>query len=284
MAHTAELTKHFEPRIATPTRSGAISAQGIGRAFFGVSALLFAVSAAATVIWCDSMLAMQGMPMPGGWTMSMAWMRTPGQTWTGATVSFLAMWLVMMVAMMLPSLAPMLYRYRQLLAATQETRRDRLTALAGLGYFFVWALIGLAVFAAGSLMAGTEMEHPALARAVPAGAALVVLIAGALQFTNWKANHLACCREAPGSDCALPQAGAAWRQGLRFGFHCALSCANLTALLLVFGIMDPRAMAAITACITAERVVPRVDGVARAIGAVVLGAGLLLMMRAISLP
>jgi predicted metal-binding membrane protein len=55
------------------------------------------------------------MPMPGGWTMSIAWMRMPGQTWPGAVASFLGMWVVMMVAMMLPSLVPMLWRYRQTL-------------------------------------------------------------------------------------------------------------------------------------------------------------------------
>ena len=46
-------------------------------AFFGVSALLFAASAAVTIVWCASMSAMGEMPMPGGWTMSMAWMRRP---------------------------------------------------------------------------------------------------------------------------------------------------------------------------------------------------------------
>jgi predicted metal-binding membrane protein len=71
--------------------------------FFGVSALLFAASAAATIVWCASMSAMGEMPMPGGWTVSMAWMRMPGQTWPGAAASFLGMWVVMMVAMMLPS-------------------------------------------------------------------------------------------------------------------------------------------------------------------------------------
>ena len=59
------------------------------RAFFGVSALLVAASAAVTIVWCASMSAMGGMPMPGGWTMSMAWMRMPGQTWLGAAASFL---------------------------------------------------------------------------------------------------------------------------------------------------------------------------------------------------
>jgi hypothetical protein len=74
------------------------------RAFFSVSALLFAASAAGTIVWCASMSAMGEMPMPGGWTMSMAWMRMPGQTCAGAAVLFLGMWVVMMVAMMLPSL------------------------------------------------------------------------------------------------------------------------------------------------------------------------------------
>ena len=83
------------------------------QAFFGVSALLFAASAVVTIVWCASMSAMGEMPMPGGWTMSMAWMRMPGQTWPGAAASFLGMWVVMMVAMMLPSLVPMLRRYRQ---------------------------------------------------------------------------------------------------------------------------------------------------------------------------
>ena len=61
------------------------------KAFLGVSALLFAASAAVTIVWCASMWAMGGMPMPGGWTMSMAWMRMPGQTWPGAAASVLGM-------------------------------------------------------------------------------------------------------------------------------------------------------------------------------------------------
>src|SRR5580704_19147506 len=110
------------------------------RAFLCVSALLFAACSAVTAVWCASMSAQGGMPMPGGWTMSMAWMRMPGQTWLGAAASFLAMWVVMMVAMMLPSLAPMLWRYRQAVRWRGEPCIGRLTLLAGLGYFFVWTL------------------------------------------------------------------------------------------------------------------------------------------------
>jgi Predicted metal-binding integral membrane protein (DUF2182) len=94
--------------------------------FFGVSALLFAASAAVTIVWCASMAVMGNMPMPGGWTMSMAWMRMPGQTTPAAGASFLGMWVVMMAAMMLPSLVPMLWRYRQAVGSTGETHTDRI--------------------------------------------------------------------------------------------------------------------------------------------------------------
>jgi hypothetical protein len=67
------------------------------QAFFGLSALLFAASAAVTIVWCASMSAMGEMPMPGGWTMSMAWRRMPGQTWPGAAASCPGMWAVMEV-------------------------------------------------------------------------------------------------------------------------------------------------------------------------------------------
>src|ERR1700682_2912185 len=115
-----------------------VSDRASQRAFSGVSALLFAASAAGTVVWCASMPAMGEMPICGGWTMSMVWMRMPGQTWPGAAASFLGMWVAMMVAMMLPSLVPMLWRYRQAVAGTSEARLGRLTALVGAGYFLGW--------------------------------------------------------------------------------------------------------------------------------------------------
>src|SRR5260370_40652344 len=123
------------------------------QAFFGISVLPFAASVAGTIVWCASMSAMAEMPMPGGWTMSMAWMRMPGQTWPGAAASFLGMWVVMMVAMMLPSLVPMLWRYRQAVGRTSETLLGPLTALVGAGYFFVWTAVGMAAFPLGVALA-----------------------------------------------------------------------------------------------------------------------------------
>jgi predicted metal-binding membrane protein len=254
------------------------------RAFFGVSALLFAAGAALTTLWCTSMSAMGEMPMPGGWTMSMAWMRMHEQTWPGAAASFLGMWIVMMVAMMLLSLIPMLWRYRQAVARTGETRLGRLTALVGVGYFFVWTLFGVAAFSLGAALSAIEMQQPALSRAVPIAVGVVVLIAGFLQFTAWKAHHLDCCRKAPGRGRTSPaDSGTAWRYGLRLGLHCSYCCAGLTAILLVIGVMDLRAMALVTAAITVERLAPAGEQVARATGVVVVGAGLFLIARAAGL-
>jgi predicted metal-binding membrane protein len=254
------------------------------QAFCGASVLLFAASAAVTTVWCTSMSAMGDMPMPGGWTMSMAWMRMPGQTWPGAAASFLGMWVVMMVAMMLPSLVPMLRRYREAVGMTGETRLGRLTALVGAGYFFVWTMVGIAAFPLGVALAAVAMRQPALARTVPIAVGVVVLIAGSLQFTAWKARHLACCREAPGRAGTLPaDAGTAWRLGVRLGLNCGHCCANLMAILLVIGVMDLRAMAVVTAAVTVERLAPAGERVARAVGAVVVGAGLFLIARAAGL-
>jgi predicted metal-binding membrane protein len=254
------------------------------RTFFGISALLFAASAALTIVWCASMSAMGEMPMLGGWTMSMAWMRMPGQTWPGAAASFVGMWGVMMVAMMLPSLVPMLWRYRQAVGSRGEARLARLTALVGAGYFFVWTVFGMAAFPVGVALAAVAMQQPALARAVPVAVGGVVLIAGALQFTAWKARHLARCRAEPGRGRTLPaDAGTAWRHGLRLGLHCSYCCGGLMAILLVVGVMDLRAMAVVTAAITVERLAPAGERVARAIGAVVVAAGLFLIARAVGL-
>jgi predicted metal-binding membrane protein len=261
-----------------------VSEQASQRAFFGVSALLFAASAAATIVWCVSVPAMGEMPMCGGRMISMAWMRMPGQTWPGAAASFLVMWTVMMVAMMLPSLVPMLWRYRQAVGRTDETRLARLTALVGAGYFLVWTVFGMIAFPLGVVLTAVEMQLPALARAAPIAVGAVVLIAGTLQFTTWKARHLARCREAPGRGRTLPaDAGTAWRHGLHLGRHCGHCCANLMAILLAIGVMDVTARAVVAAAITVERLAPGGEHVVRATGAVAVGAGLFLIARAAGL-
>ena len=252
------------------------------RVFFGTCALLFAASAALTIAWCGAMSAMGARPMPGGWTLSMAWLRMPGQGWPHMAASFLAMWGVMMVAMMLTSLAPTLWRYRQAVGRAGPARPARCTVFAAAGYFCVWSVVGLGAWVLGMALAALALQSPTLARAVPAAAAAVVLVAGALQFSAYKARQLACCRALPGGGAALaPGARAAWRHGLRLGLHCVRCCAGLMAALLAVGVMDLRAMALVAAAITLERLAPAGERAARAIGAIAIGAGALLLTQAL---
>jgi predicted metal-binding membrane protein len=247
------------------------------RAFFAVSALVFAASAAVTVLWCGSMSAMPGMEMAGGWTMSMAWMRMPGQSSFSAAATFLGMWSVMMIAMMLPVLVPALAQYRA--ANAGHARLGRQTSLLTAGYFTVWMLVGLAVYPPGVALAEAAMRMPALSRAIPFATGIVVLAAGLLQFTRWKARALAGCRE-PRACCTAPIQVSAWRHGLRMGVRCVRCCLGPTAVLLVVGVMDWRAMAVVTAAIACERLAPRGEHVAKAVGAVTAAAGWYLLPAA----
>lgn len=250
-------------------------------AFFGISALCFAASAAVTIVWCAPMSRM-GMPMPGAWTMSMAWMRMPAQTWPDAAGAFLGMWVAMMIAMMLPSLLPILSRYRRAVAQHDDAHVGWRTFLTAAGYFFVWTVLGIAIYLVGVTLASLEMEHPGLAQRVPAGAGFVVLIAGAFQITPWKTRLLGRCGYEPISGCILPAAPrAAWRRGVRLGLDCSYCCAGLMAILLVAGVMDLRAMAIVMALITIERLLPSGAHVARVTGVLVIAVGLFLIARAI---
>jgi predicted metal-binding membrane protein len=213
--------------------------------------------------------------------MVMSPMPMTGESWLGAAAAFIGMWLVMMAAMMLPSLVPELLRYREAVGRTGGVRPGRLTALAGAGYFTVWTVVGLAVFPLGIAVGALVTRHPTLKGAAPIAAGVVISIAGVLQFTAWKARHLASCRAVPGLERKLrASSGAAWRHGLLHGVHCVSGCAGLTAILLVLGVMDLRAMTVVAAAITAERLAPAGERVARIIGVAAILAGLVVVARA----
>jgi predicted metal-binding membrane protein len=252
----------------TSTSAGELSGE---RVFLAGSALLFIASAACTIYWCSAMPG--GMVMPGGWTMSMMWMRMPGASLLGAAASFMGMWLVMMAAMMLPSLLPMLLIYRRSIRCLDETRLGWPTALAAAGYFFVWAVFGVAAYTIGLALVAAEMCWPALAQSVPIAIGVVVLLAGSIQLTAWKACELASCRNASAGGSLSPDARSAWRHGLRLGVHCSLCCS---------GLMSLGVMAMVGALITVERFAPRPERAARVTGVVVIGAGVLVIARALT--
>jgi predicted metal-binding membrane protein len=166
----------------------------------------------------------------------------------------------MMVAMMLPSFAPSLWRYHR------QARARGQTVLYAAGYVGVWTAISLSLFLIS-------------AEASPSAVGAVLLCAGALQRSRWKANQLLRCRQVCVTAPALHGAAVtAWRDGSRLGVDCVLSCAAPMAALLVVGLMDTRMMLLITAAITAERLAPSGAHIARVTGSVAVIAGLLISL------
>jgi predicted metal-binding membrane protein len=266
----AEACLHVQQRV----RAGA---------WIGIAALLFCAATTLTIAICTSMSSKGGMPMPGGWTMSMAWARLCGQTWPGAAASFIAMWSAMTVAMMLPALMPALARCRAVAMAGQgAARAEWFALLAGSGYFMAWIALGVALYPMGAALASLALRVSLLSRAVPFMAGSIMLMAGAFQLSTSKARYLACCRAAalPQTFAQRPGASAAWQYGLRLGWHCIGCCAGLTAMLLVAGIMDLRAMAFTVAAIGGERFARNGGRVARIIGACLVAAGGVLLAKA----
>ncbi len=263
--------------IAAAARSArtAVGVRTGGEGVFLASTLsAFVVCVAGTIYSCRLMSG--EMRMPGDWSMSMAWMRMPGQSWPAAAAMFMAMWLIMMVAMMMWSLLPMLTSYRTALRAAGSTTVGVRTALAACGYFLVWQAVGALAYPVGAGIAAATMWSSTLSRAAPLlwGAALI--FSGYIQLSSWKMTRLSRCR-GPETCVASGPAGDRWlglKYGLRMGVNCALCCAGYMLTLLVLGVMDLRVMTVVAAAITAERILPRSDVVVRILGGtvVILGA------------
>ncbi|MGU8081611.1 DUF2182 domain-containing protein [Burkholderia pyrrocinia] len=261
----------------------AIGDRGRDRAFGTALVAVFAAAAMVTLAQHASMDAMGDEPMPGGWTLSSAWLRPCGWGAGRAFAAFAGMWGAMTVTMMLPVLAPTLWRYRQSVGPLGAARSTGLVVVASAGYFAVWMALGAVTFALGGTLT-TAARLPALARAMPFTAGAVVLGAGVLQFSAWKARRLACCRHAAaGPHRSRAAAGAAWRHGVRTAMRCGACCGNLMAIALAAGMMDLRVMAAVTVAIAAERLAPAGERVARLVGGIAIGGGLAMIARAAGL-
>jgi len=250
------------------------------RSFHAASALVFLASAYITIRACDDTCC-GVVPMPGGWTLCTAWTRSASESWLGAALSFLAMWTVMMIAMMTPCLVPMLREYRRTLRASESAssampvaRLQGLTAIASAGYFTVWTLLGAAIYPIGIATAQIALRSPRVSSLAPLAFAIVLAISGVVQLTPWKSRHLLECRAARCCASVAPDdVPSAWRHGLELGVHCLQCCSGFMLMLLVLGAMNLWAMALIAAAMLAERIAPNPARTARMFGALAIAAG-----------
>ena len=218
-------------------------------------------------------------PMPmGDMAMDMPGMSMNPADWSTGTVTItVAMWVLMMAAMMLPAMAPVTAIYAGL--AVKEDRGARLALRVGLflsGYLSLW--IGFSVFAAlGQLgLRGSEWFAMGGTLALPFAAGLLMVVAGAYQFTPVKEFCLAHCRH------PLTYLMSHWREGVRgafpvgarHGLYCFGCCIALMGLMFVYGAMNVIWMAVIALYFLAEKVLPRAEIWGRIAGALMIVAGL----------
>lgn len=189
---------------------------------------------------------------------------------------FLAIWVVMMVAMMFPTAAPMIVAFHRVQAGKRQRGEAFVsTWIFVAAYLLVWGLSGVAAYA-GALAAEAVAARTALSPATAARIGGTVLVAAGLyQLTPLKDLCLSKCRTPITFIMTSWRDGTtgALRMGLLHGAYCLGCCWLLFVILFPLGIMNIAAMAVITLVIFAEKSLPWSRAVARATAVALVAYG-----------
>ena len=226
---------------------------------------------------------MDPVPM-SGWFMPLALPAALSAEWTPLywLIAF-CMWAAMMVAMMLPSASPMVLLYARVVRhAERQGRASRgaaSIAAFACAYLSLWILFSLLAVAAQWALEhlGAMSAMMSLRAASLAGGMLIA--AGLYQLTPLKTACLRHCR-GPAQFIAAhwrPGMAGAWRIGLTHGLYCLGCCAALMLLLFVGGVMNLVWIAGLTLLVGIEKLAPFGATAAKAIGALLVCAGLALI-------
>jgi predicted metal-binding membrane protein len=255
---------------ATPERvpgeAGLAPAYAAARSRLGIIAVLFTL---AGVSWWWTFDQMQGMD-DGPWT------------GLGTLGWFAAVWVVMMAAMMFPSVAPTVALYSRM------TRQGSalLAPLFVAGYLAMWGCVGLVAFAvaaAGGRFAGHALSWGGAGRWV---AAATLILAAVYELTPLKDVCLGKCRSPLGFLLGSWRAGqlGALQMGAKNGAWCVACCWALMASLFALGIMSIVWMALVAALIAAEKTLPWRRVATYGTAAILLALGVLLLVAPDALP
>ena len=191
---------------------------------------------------------------------------------------FMAMWLGMMAAMMLPAVAPMVLTYR--LVTSRRGEGWLPTAAFVVGYIAVWFVIGLvplAIYLGFSNLAASS----SVAKWLPAASGAILVIAGLYQFTPLKAVCLRACR-GPLSFVLSHDFGGGSRSGfwagLTHGAYCLGCCWALMTVLIVVGLMNLIWMAGLAVIFALEKNWSHGVGFDRVVGAALVLLGLTVLI------
>ncbi|TIW22537.1 MAG: DUF2182 domain-containing protein, partial [Mesorhizobium sp.] len=186
---------------------------------------------------------------------------------------FLAVWTIMMIAMMFPTAAPMILTFHRVQTGKQG-RGDAFvsTWIFVAGYMLVWGVMGVLAFAGAAgaeMLAGRVGLSTAMAARI--GGALL-MVAGAYQLSPLKDLCLAKCRTPIGFILTSWRDGpwGAVHMGVRHGLFCLGCCWLLFLALFPLGIMSIAAMAVVTLLVFAEKTLPAGERIAKVSGVALL--------------
>ena len=194
----------------------------------------------------------------------------------GAILPLFLMWAEMMVAMMIPSAAPMILMFAMINRKRREQERPFVpTGLFLLGYLIVWTAFSIVAAVAQWALHGAALLSPLMKSSSPLLAGALLIVAGLFQWTPWKHACLSHCRsplqfllhdwrEGPGGALGM---------GMKHGAYCAGCCWMLMALLFVAGVMNMFWVAAITILVLLEKVAPQSWRLGRGVGALLIAWG-----------
>lgn len=187
---------------------------------------------------------------------------------------FLMTWVVMMAAMMFPSVAPVVLVYAQY-TRQQAGPWPLLALLFVAGYLMIWSAVGVGAFVLVALLVPLMLEVPAVQAAPQMFLGAVIAAGGVYQLTPLKDRCLGHCRSPlhwlfrgfrPGAAGAL-------RMGLQEGVFCLGCCAGLMLVLGAIGLASVGWMAAVAAVIFVEKVLAPTAAVAKWIAILMVGFG-----------
>jgi len=252
-----------------------------------LAALAFiTVLAWADLVWLANDMWMGGMDMTGfrmipaglGWMMPVS---APWQSIEFAAV--FVMWVVMMIGMMTPSVAPMILIYARIGRQTVgESRPLAASAWFALGYLLSWTAFSLAATSAQWALERAALLTPMMESASNTLGGIVMIIAGLYQWTPFKDACLSYCQTPVGFILRYGfrrEARGALALGFRHGLYCIGCCWAVMLLLFVAGVMNLFWIAALSALVLAEKVVPFGRLVPRFAGVAFIAGGVWLLAQ-----
>jgi predicted metal-binding membrane protein len=195
---------------------------------------------------------------------------------------YLIAWGVMMAAMMLPSAAPMIVLYGTVKSKFSLTGQRGIPAVFfALIYLVLWLAFGIPVYIVSTLIDSAVIANPSLVIVLPYALALMLLAAGAFQFSALKRICLQTCRS------PISFLLGRWRSGYRgtsriaieHAAYCIGCCWGLMVVLVAAGAMALEWVLLIAALVFVEKLLPRGELTARLIGGALMLFGLLVVIQ-----